>query len=310
MTGLDQTLEALRAGALPRAGGTDLLARPHTPQVIADLRDVAELAGIHHLPDGSARIGATTTIAHLAADDRLLSTHPALVLAARTLATPQIRATATVGGNLLQRNRCPYLRNPAFTCHQTGGDGCPARTGWHSWAVAIDHSACIAPHPSSLAVPLLAHDARAELHPGGTIPLIDLYGDGTDPTRDHQLTSEQLLIAVHIPAPPEGERAVHQRTTPHGSTDWPLVEATARLLITSGNIASATVAIGGIARTPQRLTAVETALTGQPATTETANTAAAHATADCTPLPQTRHKTHLLHHTVLDTLRKALGDTS
>ncbi|MFG2004474.1 FAD binding domain-containing protein [Spirillospora sp. NPDC048911] len=303
--GLDQTLEALRAGALPRAGGTDLLARPHTARTFADLRDVAELAGIDHLPDGSARIGATTTIARLAGDERLSTRHPALVAAARALATPQIRATATVGGNLLQRNRCPYLRNSAFTCHQTGGDGCPARDGWHSWAVAIDDSACIAPHPSSLAVPLLAYDARAELHPGGTVPLTDLYG--SDPTRDHLLTAEQLLTAVHIPAPLEGERAVHQRTTSHGSTDWPLVEATARLLITGGTIEAAVVAVGGIARTPRRLTAVEAALIGHPATTDTAD-AAAHATDACTPLPQTGYKTRLLHHTVLDTLQRALAD--
>src|SRR5690606_27632656 len=133
-----------------RAGGTDLMSRPHTGPYV-DLHDMPDMSGISWRADGSARIGALTTISAIAADERLRDAYPALTLTAAGLATPQIRAVATLGGNLLQRNRCWYFRNPAFTCFQNGGDSCPARAGVGLYASVIDISPCLAPHPSSMA---------------------------------------------------------------------------------------------------------------------------------------------------------------
>ncbi|MFD2356273.1 FAD binding domain-containing protein [Nonomuraea ferruginea] len=127
-----------------RAGGTDLMSLPGTGPYV-DLRDLPGPSGVTWQPDGSAHIGALTTIAEIARDERLRAAYPALTLTAGALATPQIRAVATIGGNLLQRNRCSYFRNPAFSCHQNGGDSCPARDGLGLYSAVIDTSPCVAP---------------------------------------------------------------------------------------------------------------------------------------------------------------------
>ncbi|WP_221349942.1 FAD binding domain-containing protein [Streptomyces beigongshangae] len=298
------------AGGELRAGGTDVTARRRVGRAtgpFVDLRGVAGLSGIVRRPDGSVRVGAMTTLAEVAGDPGLRRSHPALASAAAALATPQIRAAATIGGNLLQRNRCWYYRNAHFSCHQTGGDTCPARTGLNLYSVVIDRSPCVAPHPSSIATALLAYDAGVTAHGSGTLTVHDLYGDGSDPSRDHLLPGGDVLLAVDLPAPAAADRAAHHRSTGRSRAEWPLVEVVARLGVTGTAITSATVAAGGVARTPVRLAAVETALVGRTATPEVLATAAGHAGAGCTPLAQNGYKVPLLCATVLEVLERALG---
>ena len=306
---VDEAVEALTThGGELRAGGTDVLARRGRAWgPFIDLLGVPALHGVTWRPDGAGRLGAMTTIAEISGDERLRTGYPALALAAAELATPQVRATATVGGNLLQRNRCWYYRNPHFACFQTGGDTCPARTGLNLYSAVIDQGPCVAPHPSSLATVLLAYDATVDVNTRGTLALRDLYGDGSDPTRDHTLADGEVLLAVDLPAPATGERAAYQRVAARSDADWPLVEAVARLVLSGPTIASAVVVAGGVARTPVRLSEVEAALVGQPATAETFRAASAHATARCAPLSQTAYKMGLLRDTTLDVLERAAG---
>ncbi len=95
----------------------------------------------------------------IAADAQIVRAYPGLAAAAGGLATPQIRHLATVGGNLAQRSRCWYFRNPHFDCFKKGGSDCPSRAGNHLYGVAFDLGPCVAPHPSTLAAALLAYDA-------------------------------------------------------------------------------------------------------------------------------------------------------
>ncbi len=145
-----------------RAGGTDLQERLRTtgatPHVL-DLTGVPGFAGIARTEAGTT-IGAGTTVATVARD--LAADYPALALTAAGLATPQVRATATLGGNLLQRTRCWYFRHPHTTCFKSGGDGCPARDGRHLYGVAFDTAPCVHPHPSSLAMALLTYAATVD----------------------------------------------------------------------------------------------------------------------------------------------------
>ncbi|RSM74244.1 oxidoreductase [Actinoplanes sp. ATCC 53533] len=305
---VDEVVEALAThGGELRAGGTDVRARARGPFI--DLQGVPALRGVTWRAGGAARLGAMTTIAEIVDDDRLRAAYPGLPLAAAELATPQIRAAATVGGNLLQRNRCWYYRNPHFSCHQTGGDTCPARTGVHLYSAVIDQGPCVAPHPSSLATVLLAYDATVEVHTRGTVALAELYGDGSDPTRDHTLADREVLLAVDLPAPATGERAAYQRVAARSGAEWPLVEAIARLVLSGTTITFAVVVAGGVARTPVRLTGVEAALVGRPATLPTLRAASTHATARCAPLAQTEYKVGLLRDTTLDVLERALSMT-
>jgi len=305
-TVVDVVAEVTGRGGELRAGGTDVTARRALGRSTGpwvDLGGVDGLRGIERRPDGSVRIGAMTTVAEIAADAGLCAGHPALTDTARGLATPQIRTMATLGGNLLQRNRCWYYRNPRFTCFQTGGDGCPARAGQHLYSSVVDLSPCVAPHASSVAVALLTYDATADVHGRGTLPVADLYGPDAD--RDHVLAPSDVLLAVDLPAPTEGERAAYHRAIGRAEAEWPLVEAVARIVVDDGVITTAAVAVGGVARTPLRLPEVEAALLGRPATPGTLGAAADAATARCTPLPQTGYKVALLRGTVLHVLERA-----
>jgi xanthine dehydrogenase YagS FAD-binding subunit len=310
---LEAVVSVARQGGELRAGGTDVSARARVGRAggpFVDLAAVPELRGIEWQPDGSVRIGALTTVAELAADPELRAGYPALTATAGGLATPQIRTAGTLGGNLLQRNRCWYFRNPGFSCHQTGGDGCPARAGLHLYSVVVDQGPCVAPHPSSIAMALLAYDARVEVHGRGSIPVAELYGDGTDPTRDHLLDPGEVLTAVELPAPAHGERAAYHRAIGRAEAEWPLVEAVARLVIDGdGMVTSVAVAAGGVARTPLRLSEVEATLAGTKITWDALRAAASRVTGRCTPLPQTGYKVALFRDTVLEVLERAAGDT-
>jgi xanthine dehydrogenase YagS FAD-binding subunit len=306
---LSEVLAAIGHGGELRAGGTDVTARRRTGRAtgpFVDLAAVPGMRGVEWLPDGSARIGAMTTVAEIAADPRLRAAYPALTATAGGLATPQIRAVGTLGGNLLQRNRCWYYRNPRFVCFQTGGTGCPARDGQHLYSAVVDEGPCVAPHPSSVAVALLAHDgATADVHGRGPLPLAELYGP--DPTRDHLLDPAEVLLAVSLPPPLAGERAAYHRAIGRAEAEWPLVEAVARLVLDGDVVRRAAVAVGGVARTPLRLPEVEAALVGRPAAWDTLHAAAGQAMARCAPLPQTRYKVALLRDTVLEVLERAAG---
>ncbi|MET8156919.1 FAD binding domain-containing protein [Sphaerisporangium sp. NPDC005289] len=294
--------EAARRGGEPRAGGTDLMSRPAAGPHI-DLHGRPELSGVVWREDGTVRVGALTTIADLAADPRLASAHPCLALTAAAVATPEIRAVATLGGNLLQRNRCPYFRSPAFSCFQDGGHDCPAQDGLTLRAAVVRTGPCLAPHPSSLAVALLACEASVEVHGEAPFPVGELYGDGADPTRDHLLPPGAILAAVVLPPPRAGERAAYHRATARAHAEWPLAEAAARLVVDDGRVRFARVAVGGVARVPLRLTEVEHALlAGEPL-----EQAAARAAARCTPTSQNAYKIALLTGTVLETLEQAAG---
>ncbi|MFE3456268.1 FAD binding domain-containing protein [Nocardiopsis aegyptia] len=304
-------------GARPRAGGTDLTACLAAgvvePAPVVDLTGVEDLRGVVWAADGSARVGALTRIAELSGDPLLADAYPALALTAAALATPQVRGTATVGGNLLQRNRCWYLRNPAFDCFQTGGDSCPARSGDHLYGVVVDQGPCAAPHPSSLAVALLAYGASVRVAGGRErdLPVASLY-DGTDPTRDHVLDPREVLVSVALPAPAPGERAAYLRATGRSRAEWPLVEVAVRLVCGDGTgpVTSASVAVGGVARTPLLLPGVGEALVGAvPGTAPDENVdVALAALADlCDPLPATGYKVDLLSATVRAGVERALG---
>ncbi|MFC9294514.1 FAD binding domain-containing protein [Streptomyces sp. NPDC057011] len=307
----DLSAAVLTRGGELRAGGTDTTARQRSgisPGPFTDLGGAGHLRGTSPLPGGGLRIGALTSLASLASDPQVRAGWPALALSAGTAATPQIRAAGTLGGNLLQRNRCWYFRNPHVSCLQKGGSDCPARTGDHHFGVVSGDGPCIAPHPSTLAMALLAYDAEAEVHGESPRSVADLYGDGDRLHRaDHLLPPDRILTAIRLPAPLPGERAACHRATSRAHAEWPLVEATARLAFDGATVTHAAVAAGGVARVPLRLTEVEAVLIGREATPGLLAEAAATVLDRCRPLPQTGYKATLFRDTVLEVLEQAAG---
>lgn len=274
---------------------------------LIELRHRPELSHIESTGDG-LRVGAMTRIADLAV--RVAGAYPALALTAGSLATPQIRAVGTVGGNLLQRTRCPYFRHAAFSCLKSGGSHCPARSGDHGHGVVFDLGPCIAPHPSSLAMALAAYDARIETSKNQLLTIQELLGDGSDGTRDHQLPEGVVLTSVVLPAP-VAEQAAYRRVTGRRLAEWPIVEAVCRLGAADGVIEWASVAAGGVAPVPIRLVGVEEALHGL-RVDDTAGLAGAagRSVRGASPLPMTGAKVSLLEAVVLDVIESALSGSA
>ena len=304
---------AMTAATYPaefRAAGTDLSERRRSGVSRGPLIDLAaspDITGMDWAADGGLRIGAFTTIAAIAADSRIAQAYPGLAASAQGLATPQIRQLATLGGNLAQRSRCWYFRNPHIACLKKGGNACPARTGNHLYGVAFDLGPCVAPHPSTMAMALFAHDATVVTDKRQGLSIADLFGDGSNGTADHALAPGEMIRGVTLPPPLAGERALYKRAISRTHAEWPLVEICARAVVSGGKFEFVALAAGGIAPVPLRLSAVEAVLHGAAANTASIANAARLAVTGAKPLPMTGYKLDLLSGLVRDLLERIAG---
>jgi xanthine dehydrogenase YagS FAD-binding subunit len=253
--------------------------------------------------NGALRIGALTTIAAIAADVRLAENYPGIAASALGLATPQVRHLATLGGNLAQRSRCWYFRNPKFDCRKKGGSDCPARTGNHLYSVAFDLGPCVAPHPSTMGAALLAYDASV-VTAQRTLTTAKLFGNGSNGAADNTLHAGEMIRAVALPPPLAGERALYKRAISRTHAEWPLVEVCARAVVIDGAFRFIRLTAGGIAPVPLRLAACEAALQGKQASDATIAEAAQQATSGAKPLPMTGYKLDLLVGVVRDLMEQ------
>lgn len=303
--------EAALAPGSVRAGATDLHERRHRGLAegpIVDLRDLEGLAAIE-VADG-VRIGARVTIDRVASDPSLAPWH-ALQEAAGGLATPQIRNRATVGGNLLQEVRCWYFRHPDLRCVKRGGPTCLARAGdalFHVWDG--QNGTCIAPHPSTLAVALLAWDGAALLDGDEPLDVQTLLGDGVDPRRTHALPPGRLVVGVILPAPALGEGSAYVRAAHRARAEWPLVEVVARVTRAGGKIAGAQIAVGAVRNRPYRLSAVERALAGASPDDLGAAVSDGFPPLAPEPIPDTAYKRSIAVAAVEDAVRRAWSRSS
>src|SRR2546421_2282041 len=206
-------MTATQAGEF-RAAGTDLSERRRSGVSTGPLIDISaapDMIGMHWGTEGGLRIGAFTSIAAIAADARLAAAYPGIAASAQGVATPQIRHLATLGGNLAQRSRCWYFRNPHIACLKKGGSECPARSGNHLYSIAFDLGPCIAPHPSTMATALLAYDGHVTTNQRPALSIAELLGDGSVGTTDNMLQPGEVIESIGLAAPLPNERAVYQR---------------------------------------------------------------------------------------------------
>jgi xanthine dehydrogenase YagS FAD-binding subunit len=290
-----------------RAAGTDLSERRRSGLSQGPLIDIAATpgaAGIEWDGDGAARIGALTTIETMAIDPRLAAAYPGLAASAQGLATPQIRHLATLGGNIAQRSRCWYFRNPHIDCLKKSGPDCPSRDGNHLYGVAFDLGPCVAPHPSTMAAALLAYDAEIATNQRSGMKMDEVLGDGSDGAADHALAAGEMIERIALPPPLRGERARYKRAISRSYAEWPLAEVCARAVITDGAFQFVRISAGGVAPVPLRLSASETILQGAPASAAIIAEAARQASKGANPLPMTAYKLDLLSGLVRDLLER------
>ena len=282
------------------AGGADLLslmkANLLAPAHVIDLKPARELRGIVVEADGSVRIGALTTLAEIERDTTLAERLPILPAAMRDAATPQLRNMATVGGNLMQRNRCWYFRGP-YACWLKGGDKCYAREGQNKYHAIFDDGPCVAVHPSDLAPALLALEASvAVAGPSGERSLaLDelLRPPSAERRRDTTLAAGEIITAVTIPAQPEGAHGVYLKLMDRRAWAYALVSAAAQVTVRGGHVERVRLALGGVANTPRRLPAIEALIEGQTLTPELAAQAAEQAFIGAAPLAHNAYKVQM-----------------
>jgi xanthine dehydrogenase YagS FAD-binding subunit len=297
------------AAAEFRAAGTDLSERRRSGISKGPLIDIASKGerGISWGADGAASIGALTTIAAIAADARTAKAYPALAASAQGLATPQVRHLATLGGNLAQRSRCWYFRNPHINCLKKAGSACPARAGNHLYGVAFDIGPCVAPHPSTMAAALLGYDARISTDCRGGLSIADLLGDGSNGRADHALAQGEMITKITLPPPLAAERATYKRAISRACAEWPLVELCARAVVADGLFKFVRLTAGGVAPVPLRLSAVEAALQNKATNAAAIADAAKLAATGARPLPMTAYKLDLLEGLVRDLMERLVG---
>ncbi len=278
-------------GAQFVAGGTsqvDLL--KEGVQRPTRLVDISRLlpAGIEPTPSGGLRIGANVKNSVAARDPSVRTVYPAISEALLAGASQQIRNMASMAGNLLQRTRCPYLRDPDQPCNKRDpGTGCAAVGGYnrmHAIFGGSDHGSthphtCIATHPSDLAVALAAHEAVIVVEgPAGTrhIAFEDLHRlPGETPQVDTNLQRGDLIVAIELPAFRGNSHYLKVRD--RASYAYALVSCAVALQMDGERIAAARIALGGVAHKPWRVRAAEEMLTGQQPTRELFRSAAAQA---------------------------------
>lgn len=249
-------------GARFIAGGTNLLdlmkLQIETPTHLIDVNGLG-LDKIEPTPEGGLRVGALVRNTDLAADERVRRHYAVLSRALLAGASGQLRNQATTAGNLLQRTRCPYFYDTNQPCNKRNpGSGCAAIGGYsRHHAIVGTSDACIATHPSDMAVAMRVLDAAVEtVRPNGAtrvIPIADFHRlPGKTPHIEHVLEPGELITAVTLPKPPGG-RQVYRKVRDRASYAFALVSVAA-IIQPDG---TGKVALGGVAHKPWRVEAAE-----------------------------------------------------
>ena len=249
--------------------------------------------------EGGFRIGALVTNTDLANHAEVRDQYPMLSRAILSGASQQIRNMATVGGNLMQRTRCPYYYDPAFACNKRQPDtGCPAINGVNrTHAILGASERCVAVNPSDMSVALAALEASVEVQGEQgrrEIPLVDFHRlPGDTPDRDTNLEPGELIIAVRLPPIAFAPSGVYLKLRDRASYAFALVAVAAAVELSGDQIRNARIALGGVAPKPWRASAAETFLQGRAANQSTFEQAADIALQDAQPLSHNGFKVEL-----------------
>jgi xanthine dehydrogenase YagS FAD-binding subunit len=297
------------------AGGTTLIdlmkldvLRPERLVDITPLKD--SHSEIEATPAG-LRLGAFATMAAVADHAGVIEGYPAIAQSLQLAASPQIRNMATLGGNVLQRTRCPYYRDPSWTeCNKrTAGSGCSAIKGFNrqNAVLGIDES-CIAQYPGDFAVVLAAFAAEVDLAgPDGArhIPFEALHRPAGQPHLEHTLQPGEVILAFWIPGGALARRSLYLKIRDRQSYEFAIASAAVGLQLDGVVVTQARIGLGGMAYRPWRAEAAEAALVGKPLTEDNARAAAEIALQGAVTHGQNDYKPELGRRTLMRALIQA-----
>lgn len=310
VTSVPDALRAAQAGARYIAGGTTLI-----DLMREEVERPQSLVDINRLPLNYIRfegdelvVGALARMSDVAAHAEVRKRQPLIPESLEQGASPQLRNMASVGGNLLQRVRCPYFRMLDAPCNKRQpGSGCAAIGGLNAGLAIFGTSAhCAATHPSDLAVALVALDATVRVvgrEGERRFPVEALYRlPGDTPHLEHTLRPGELIVEIRVPGGPHATRARYLKVRDRASYEFAVVSAGVALQVENGTVRAARIACGGVGTMPWRMRAVEAALVGQRADRAAFERAARVATNGAKALEHNHYKVDLLPRTIMRAL--------
>ena len=300
------------------AGGTTLLDLMKLdvmrPAHLVDVNPLAMSPGGRAIVlDGKGlRLGAFVRMNEAADHAGIKAQYPVLAQTLALAASSGLRNMATLGGNVLQRTRCPYFRDTAYAqCNKRiPGSGCAALDGFNRVHAVLGTSAdCIASYPGDFAQSLMVLDASLEIQ-GRKGPRLLRFGDlhrrpGATPHIETVLAEGDLITALTIPAAARNKRSIYVKIRDRESYEFALASAAVALDLADGNVRSIRIALGGVASIPWRAQAAEDALVGHPITEATARAAAEAAFAEAKALEHNAYKIPLGRETLVRALLQA-----
>lgn len=301
------------------AGGTDLLGlmkdrlegpQLRTPQVLINVKHIAEMKRIDHDDELGLRIGAAVTLNQLGASDIIRQRFSILSQAARQIGTTQIRNMGTLGGNLCQRPQCLYFRHPDFPCYKKGGRKCYAVGGEHRYDHSvINYGKCVVAHPSDMAPALIALNASAIIVTSNgerQVPLQDFFLSSDDYT-ETVLKPGELLLEVRVPNESSKTNQLFLKHRVRHASDFALASVAMVAEMSEGIVQDIRIVMGGIAPFPYVTDKTEEMINGKGLDPELISRVAEASIDGARPLPQNGYKIDLAKALVkraLESIRK------
>jgi xanthine dehydrogenase YagS FAD-binding subunit len=285
------------------AGGSDLLGwikddlnGPGAPraETVVDIRSIPNTSYVKYDATSGLQLGALTPLTTIAESADVLKAYAGLAKAANSPASPSIRNVGTIGGNIMQRPRCWYLRGKEFNCYKKGGDFCFSVTGENQYHAILDGELCYIVHPSDTAPALMALNATAKVmgtNGAKDISFDNLFiGPRTNVLKETVLERTDLLTAITVPAPAANTKSLFMKVTQREVYDFAIVSIAVAAQIEGGVWKDGRVVLSGVAPTPYRAVAAEEALKGQKVDEKVARDAAEKTLVKARPMSQNAYK--------------------
>ena len=306
-------LDKYQHDAWRMAGGNDSIAwfkdRIKRPKVVVELTRIKELKGVRETAD-YIEIGPLTTLTEIENDPIIRKQFGLLSTAASLVASPQIRNSGTIGGNVSQDARCWYYRS-GLPCYRAGGNTCFSDTpeGMNREHALFGASRCVAVSPSDLAPVMVALDAQMVVRnaKGERVMSTDDFfiGPAIEITRMTAMEANDLLVAIRLPKAWAGAKFYFEKVTDRKSWDFPLVNVAAAIVAKDGKVDRSRIAVGGVEARPRRMDVAEDTIQGQAITADLAQEAGSAVSRRARPLNYNHFKIPLMESLVMRAVRDA-----
>jgi xanthine dehydrogenase YagS FAD-binding subunit len=312
---LGEALKLLKNGTVAIAGGTDLVGLIRSglakPNALVDLTGIEGLRGWTREKGKGLRIGALTALSDLETSPQLRKLAPIIAESLRDAATPQLRNMGTVGGNLMQRNRCWYFRDEAVPCWLKGGTRCFAAEGENRYHAVLGAAECVMVSPSDLAPALIAYDAEIELASSLGRRRVKLGMFYIAPSgkqrKEHAIRKGELITSVRIPDAALERRGTFLKAMDRKAWSFALVSVAAAARIKDGKVHDVRVVLGGVAPCPWWVPAAHRLLEGSALDDNACLAAADLILASAQPLRDNGYKVTLARELIRRALRSLVA---